>query len=37
MKLFVMKNPDKVHGEFRLQAEISHSILATDYKSPPCA
>lgn len=35
MKKFVMKNPEKVHGEFRLQAEISHCILATDFKSPP--
>ena len=32
---YVMPNPQKKYGEWRLDANIAPSILSTDYKSPP--
>lgn len=32
---YIMPNPQKKFGEWRLDANIAPSILSTDYKSPP--
>lgn len=32
---YIMPNPQKKYGEWRLSINIAPSILSTDYKSPP--